>query len=124
VQAQASASHDALVLINQWWCQTPWQQYYLHWDDQADWPDPWQLLEENIFCEVARALGIMYTMCMISNDDFDGAQMQETPQGTVVWVPQGKYILNWDPDRIVNITPIPTPVRRTLDMHHINQKVK
>jgi hypothetical protein len=112
------------MLINRWWFQTPWQQYYLHWDDYQDWPDPWQLLEENIFCEVARALGIMYTICMIPTADFDDAQMQETPQGTVIWISQGKYILNWDPDRIVNITPIPAPVRKTLMLQQFNQKVK
>jgi hypothetical protein len=39
----------ALIKINNWWAQTPWVPYYLHWDDRENWPDPWQLLDENIF---------------------------------------------------------------------------
>ena len=41
-----------LLTINDWWFQTPWQPYYLHWDDRRDWPDPWQLLDDNVFCDL------------------------------------------------------------------------
>ena len=39
---------DALKEINSWWQQTPGCAYHLHWDDRQDWPDPWQLLSDNI----------------------------------------------------------------------------
>ena len=59
----------ALIKINAWWFQTPWTAYHLHWDDQQDWPDPWQWLSDDQYCPVARGLGIMYTISMLDRED-------------------------------------------------------
>ena len=45
---------QALDAINSWWFSSPWTGYHLHWDDREDWPDPWQLLDDNIFCDPNR----------------------------------------------------------------------
>ena len=65
---------QALQDINFWWSHArPWHPYYLHWDDQPAWPDPWQLLSDNVYCDLAKALGIMYTISLL-----DRADMAET----------------------------------------------
>jgi hypothetical protein len=93
----------ALEDINRWWFNTPWQPYYLHWDDLKCWPDPWQLLSDNIYCEVARALGMLYTITLLGRADMDSASLILTESGhNLVQVDKIKYILNWDPERIVN----------------------
>ena len=94
---------SALLDINAWWFQTPWRPYYLHWDDQNDWPDPWQLLSDDTYCEVARGLGILYTITLLDRADMAPVDMILTDDGTnLVRVAKEKYILNWEPDSIVN----------------------
>lgn len=93
----------ALPQINTWWFRSPWRPYYLHWDDQATWPDPWQLLSDNIYCEVARGLGILYTINLLERADMDPASLVLDNSGhNLVLVAQEKYILNWDPASVVN----------------------
>jgi len=97
---------EALEAINSWWFAAPWTGYHLHWDDQKDWPDPWQLLDDNIFCEVARGLGILYTITLLERADIDSAELVLTKTGhNLVQVSKSKYILNWDKSTIVNINP-------------------
>ena len=69
---------EALEEINIWWQQTPWRAYHLHWDDRQDWPDPWQLLSDNIYCDLARGLGILYTITVLDRDDMQDAELIET----------------------------------------------
>jgi len=87
---------DALNTINTWWFQTPWRAYHLHWDDRSDWPDPWQLLSDNIYCDLARGLGIMYTIAMLDRPDLQDSVLFEANQGNLVQAGKEKYILNWD----------------------------
>ena len=97
---------SALVAINEWWFNSPWQPYYLHWDDQPNWPDPWQLLSDNVYCDLARGLGILYTITMLDRADMVDAELILTEDGTnLVLVAKEKYILNWSKDSIVNNKP-------------------
>ena len=99
----ADSIESALKLINAWWFDTPWCAYHLHWDDLKDWPDPWQLLSDNIYCDLARGLGIVYTITLMDRDDISDAQLVLTDSGhNLVQVSQSKYILNWDRDTVLN----------------------
>jgi hypothetical protein len=93
----------ALEQINAWWQQTPWKPYYLHWDDQPRWPDPWQLLSDDVYCDLAKSLGILYTISMLDRADMADAELILTDDGrNLVLVDKTKYILNWSPDSVVN----------------------
>ena len=105
---------EALEEINIWWQQTPWRAYHLHWDDRQDWPDPWQLLSDNIYCDLARGLGILYTITVLDRDDIQDAELIETEQGNLVQLDGGKYILNWGRDLGLN-------TRLQQSKHHIAQ---
>jgi hypothetical protein len=98
-------SETALMTINSWWFQTPWTAYHLHWDDRLDWPDPWQLLSDNIYCPLARGLGILYTITMLDHPDIQDAELIEVDGDNLVLVSKEKYILNWSQEEIVNISP-------------------
>jgi hypothetical protein len=104
---------SALNAINQWWFNAPWVPYHLHWDDQKDWPDPWQLLSDNIYCELARGLGILYTINLLDRADMADAGLVLADDGTnLVLVAKEKYILNWDQNLIVNNKPKVKTTRR------------
>ena len=102
-QVQSMELESALQTINIWWHQTPWKPYYLHWDDQPSWPDPWQLLSDDVYCPVAKGLGILYTISMLDRADMVDAELVLTDSGdNLVLVQERKYILNWSPDSVVN----------------------
>ena len=102
-QCQHLSLDDSLTAVNQWWFQTPWQPYYLHWDDQPKWPDPWQLLSDNVYCDLARGLGILYTISLMDRADTADATLVLADDGTnLVLVAKEKYILNWEPTSVVN----------------------
>jgi hypothetical protein len=75
----------------------------MHGDDQPNWTDPWQLLSYNVYCEVARGLGILYTITLLERADMAPTDLILTEDGTnLVLVAKEKYILNWEPDSVVN----------------------
>ena len=118
-QVQSMELESALQAINAWWHQTPWKPYYLHWDDQPRWPDPWQLLSDDVYCPVARSLGILYTISMLDRADMVDATLVLTESGdNLVLVQKRKYILNWSPDSIVN-TFQEVKIRRQLEQQQI-----
>ena len=105
-QCQSLPKEFALCQINAWWFGTPWRPYYLHWDDANSWPDPWQLLSDDIYCDLARGLGILYTITLLERADIHSAELVLTKTGhNLVLVDKSKYILNWDKSTVVNINP-------------------
>jgi hypothetical protein len=116
---QVLSLEAALQKINEWWFNSPWKSYYLHWDDQPTWPDPWQLLNDNIFCELARGLGILYTVTLLEHKDLKSAELVLTEDGrNLVLVNKEKYILNWDHKVIVN-TPLSSKIKRSFIQEQI-----
>ena len=94
---------DALTRINEWWFDTNWTPYSLHWDDKDNWPDPWELLQNNKHCDLARGLGILYTITLIDRPDFKDAMLIGLEESNLVLVQKEKYILNSDDTVQVNI---------------------
>lgn len=112
---------QCLSAVNQWWFAAPWQPYGLHWDDRDHWPDPWQLLADTVFCDVARGLGILYTVLLLERDDCADVQLVGTEQGNLVLIEQGKYVLNWRPDAIVNISSQALEIQTVLEPAVLNR---
>ena len=105
--------------INSWWFRAPWRPYYLHWDDQATWPDPWQLLSDDVYCDLARALGIVYTISLLDRADMAPATLVLTEDGSnLVLIAKEKYILNWEAEQIVN-TFTQVKIKRQYQQHPI-----
>jgi hypothetical protein len=118
-QCQDLSAQSALENINAWWFRAPWRAYYLHWDDQATWPDPWQLLSDDIYCELARGLGILYTITLLDRADLAPAELVLTEDNVnLVQVAKEKYILNWSADTVVN-TIQATTIKRQYRQHQI-----
>lgn len=117
-------AESALHMINAWWFGAPWRPYHLHWDDQSTWPDPWQLLDDNVYCGLARALGIMYTVTMLDRPDLHDAVLIEVSGDNLVLVSQSKYILNWDADTVVNTSPDIPISRRQVSQDKIKQQLR
>lgn len=114
---------QTLNAVNQWWFSSPWTPYYLHWDDQKDWPDPWQLINENIFCDVARGLGMLYTITMLDRPDLDNFSLVDIGTHNLVLDSNEKYILNYQADSIVNNNFKEFKVRHRIDQQQLRSKL-
>jgi len=91
------------------WNSAPFTPYYLDNSNPESWPDPWQLLDENIYCDVAKSLGIVYTMLLTEHrTELDiEFRVYRDPKNdyeyNLSWFNQGKYIANLIDREIVNI---------------------
>lgn len=105
---------QSLMLINDWWFRAPMVNRSLDWFSRKDWPDPWNLLTFSGYCELAKSLGIVYTIMLIDTIKYNDLTIVETDQDNLVLVDTGKYILNWAPGEMLNIhsTPINTVKNR------------
>lgn len=106
---------ECLHHINSWWFNAPWSNFYLHWDDRKTWPDPWQLLHDNIYCSLARGLGMLYTVTLLDRTDLQDTVLQEVGADNLVLFSKGNWVLNYTPEQIngIDLDIVNTPRRIT-----------
>ena len=98
---------SAVVELNNMWSTAPFVNYNLDPSDPNSWPDPWTLLAENYWCDVAKSLGIAYTI-YFSSHKLTPMEIRvyydykDKTKHCVAWLDDGKYILNYWPYEIVN----------------------
>lgn len=99
------------------WQSCPFSPFYLDPETPGMWPDPWQLLEENTYCDLAKVLGIVYTLHLSSHKPVLEPEIRiyydpKTKYNFhIAYLSGGKYVLNLIEDEIVN-------------KEHINQELK
>lgn len=114
---------QAVAEINAWWFGAPWRAYHLHWDDWPKWPDPWELLSDNIYCDLARGLGILYTITLLDRPDLQDSVLAESDQGNLVLAGNEKYILNWNAQQVLNISPGQIRTQHSITQQQIKQQI-
>lgn len=97
----------AVIELNNMWSTTPFVTHYLNPDEPNNWPDPWTLIAENYYCNLAKALGIIYTIYFTSHKNVDLElriyyDFDSKDRYNMVYINGGKYILNYWPYEIVN----------------------
>jgi hypothetical protein len=107
--------------INDWWWRAPMIDRGLEWHLWPHWPDPWDLLCQTAYSDLDRALGIVYTVLMLDIDPCPRASVVFDGQDNLVWLDDGKYILNWAPGQLLNIRSHPRSPVRTIPDHQIQQ---
>ena len=98
---------SAVVELNNMWSTAPFVNYNLDPSEPKTWPDPWALLAENYWCDVAKSLGIAYTIYFSSHKSTPMEirvyyDYKDKTKHCVAWLDHGKYILNYWPYEIVN----------------------
>ena len=120
---QHASIEQVLAEVNAWWFHAPWRAYHLHWDDRAVWPDPWQLLSDDLYCPLARGLGILYTITLLDRPDLQDAVLAEVDSDNLVLVHEKKYILNWDPEQMLNITLGQINAQHSITQEQLKQQI-
>ncbi len=92
------------------WSYAPFVKYYLTWDNLENWPNPWELMYENVYCDLAKALGITYTLYLTDHRPTVDIRIFKDKESmeyyNLVYVQNGKYVINFLHDEIVNKTQI------------------
>lgn len=91
---------ESLALVNSWWFKQAWTPYYLHWDDVNEWPNPWDLLYVERYCDISRGLGIAYTLLLI-NESAE-IKMTNTVDNFNIVIYNDQYILNYSDEVVLN----------------------
>ena len=114
------------ITIDEWWQRAPLVTHHLHPLDMENWPDPWELLSENTYCEVARALGMCYTLLLLDISDVEMVLATNNigEDVVLVLVDNAKYILNYWPNTVVNNNLRDFKVVSKIDLDKIIKKIK
>lgn len=124
-ELEGTLIQNMCVEVDNWWQKAPLVTHHLHILDTAEWPDPWQLLVENTYDEVARALGICYTLLLLGENDIEIAEATDRMGDDViiVLVSDAKYILNYHPNTVLSNNLSDFKVKRTVGLDNIKTKI-
>ena len=103
---------EAVQATAEYWQSCPFNPYYLDPSDPESWPSAWELITENYYCDLAKSLGIVYTLHFSKHEaDLDPQiHIYNDPETGYVYnlsvLVQGKYVINFLDSKIVNIESI------------------
>ena len=122
--------HEFLIEVNDFWQFAPEVKPTFDWRETQNWPDPWDLIREDDQSDLARALGIVYTIILSDRKHLVEATTLSLCSDTAVLetnlviVEQGKYVLNWAPRDIVNINLRQLSVIRSISAVEFVSKIR
>jgi hypothetical protein len=99
---------QALAQVAEFWLKAPFVPFNLDITDLEQWPDPWTLIEENVYCDIAKCLGIVYTITLSNHrKDLDiefrvYVDPNTSYEYNLAWFNRGKYILNMVDGEVLN----------------------
>jgi len=113
------------VEVDKFWQKCPMSNHYLHPADIEDWPDPWNLLNDNNYCEYARALGMLYTLMLLGVQDIDfvDAIDDNANEVVLVMVDNAKYVMNWCPESVLNTDLTEFKIMKRIDIGVLAKKI-
>ena len=113
------------IEIDIWWQSAPLVNHYLHPHELDTWPGPWELLNDNEYCPLARGLGMIYTLLLtgVTDVDFCIGKDDNDEDVALVTVDNAKYVLNYWPDMVVNINLQNFKITSSLDLSKIKTKL-
>jgi hypothetical protein len=120
----------ALQQVQQLWAACPYVPYYLDPAAPDTWPSPWELIMEDYYCDIAKALGILYTIAFTTHNQKLTPELKiykDVSTGyyyNLVWLAQGKYILNLTDTAIVNKTQLDTDFELAYSYNGVDIKLE
>jgi hypothetical protein len=89
------------------------------------WPGPWELLNDNEYCYLARGLGMIYTLLLlgITDIDFCLGKDDNSEDVVLVLVDNAKYTLNYWPNSVLNINLSGFKILKKIDVDILRKKI-
>lgn len=122
---EKSTTQEKCIAIDNYWQNAPLVNHHLHILDSDSWPGPWELLLENTYCTIARALGMCYTLLLVGENSIDLVEATDMngEDLVLVLVDNAKYICNYWPDTVVNNCSEDFTIKRYIDISKIQLKL-
>ena len=102
------SKQDAVQSVAETWARVPTVLHYLSPDQINEWPNPWQLITDNVYCDLGMCLGMYYSLALIESPKIDDLTLQiyKGPSGWINLssIDQGKYVLNYNHGTVVNMS--------------------
>ena len=95
---------ECIKTVNKHWWTAPVSSQFYCQSLTKNWPKPWELVVENYYDDIGRALGMLYTI-QLSNHTCDVKLLCGVDDGdeyNLVLIDDEKYTLNWDTKFYVN----------------------
>jgi len=99
----------AVQATAEFWQNCPHHPFYLDHNDPESWPTAWELISENYYCDLAKALGMIYTISFSAHGHQLPVEIHvyndlETGfEYNLAVFDNGKYVINLLDGEIVNI---------------------
>jgi hypothetical protein len=99
----------AIQATAEFWQKCPYSAYYLDPNDPESWPSAWDLITDNYYCDLAKALGMLYTIAYSGHGHELSVEIHvyNDPESgydyTLAVFDQGKYVINYLDGQTVNI---------------------
>lgn len=112
-QQLAQEIPSCLQQIQDFWYSAPTRKISKLTDSPESWPDPWKLFDNMSYCERMKALGMFYTVCLtprcvLLKPELHLMYDSVGDRFTVVTLDSGNYVLNFNPQTLVNTQSIST----------------
>lgn len=123
-EIEGTLTQNKCIEIDSWWQKAPLVNHYLHPQDTNNWPGPWDLLVENTYCTIARALGICYTLLLVDENNIEMVEATDKMGEDVVLVlVNQKYVLNYWPGSLQTNNIIDFTLKRSISTSHLINKL-
>ena len=111
--------------IDKWWQSAPLVNHHLHPFEVSNWPNPWDLINDNTYCNIARGLGMIYTLLLtgVTDVDFVIATDDNSEEFVLVLVDNAKYVLNYWPNTVLSNNLKDFKVVSKLNIEQIKQQI-
>lgn len=115
---------DSSQTVDNWWQAAPLINYHLHWNDSESWPSPWELLSENNYSTLTRAIGMCYTLLMIDINNIQLVQATDcqAEQHELVIV-DNRYVLNFWPNTVMTNKISDFAIKQSLNISLLKKKI-
>ena len=105
-------SYDqALIEVSKTWMMVPRVNHYLTPDEIESWPTPWELINDNMYCDLAVALGMLYSLQLSKHSQehkFSLAIIKHDSNWMNLCLADGWLsVLNWQEGFVVNTPTLP-----------------
>lgn len=104
--------HECLNEVAKSWNRVPQINHYLTPDQVNQWPNPWELINDNIYCDLSIALGMFYSLILTKHPEAESSSINiyNSNNGWInlCIVNNGICALNWILGSAVNTSTLPT----------------
>jgi hypothetical protein len=112
VRTEVENSDNPYQLVADVWSRAPFVNPYLDPKNPAEWPDPWHLILDDRFDDLAIPLGMLYTFKLTRRfmETLCEIHTSVSPNDDVqrfILVIDNKHVLNYEPRTVITIEQLP-----------------